>query len=86
MKILVWAFPAVALVVQVIEAIDHSEVITPIAEENVWMDNLIPTIDQFCKTWPINEILIIGPITFTEHIQDITQEAFPDKRVLLGEK
>jgi len=81
MKMLVWAFPATALVIQLFD-----EQVDPVLEQQVWMDDLVPTVITLSQTHIINEVLVIGPISFTEHIQDMIQQALPNIPIILGEK
>ena len=58
----------------------------PIEEENVWMDDVIPTINKLVSSNNVDELLLIGPTQFTGRIKDRIENVFPNLKVILGDE
>ena len=86
MKIVVWAYPATALVIQLINNLDQQIDDVPIEEENVWLDDLIPTLRKMMDLREVDELLLIGPESFTGHIKTRIETIFPNLNIILGAK
>lgn len=86
MKIVVWAYPATALVIQLIDSLDQQIDDVPIEEENVWLDDLIPTLRKMMDLREVDELLLIGPESFTGHIKTRIETIFPNLHIILGAK
>ena len=86
MKIVVWAYPATALVIQLINSLDQQIDDVPIEEENVWLDDLIPTLRKMMDLREVDELLLIGPESFTGHIKTRIETIFPNLNIILGAK
>jgi len=85
LKIVVWAYPATAITVQLIHSFDQPIDDVPIEEQNVWMDDLIPTIKKMIDLREVDEACILGPASFTERIKDRIENNFPNLNVFLGD-
>lgn len=74
-----------AINIQLINDFNQSVDDSPIEEQNVWMDDVIPTIRKMIDLRKVDELLLVGPAKFTDRIKDRIENNFPNLKVILGD-
>lgn len=82
MKTIVWAYPVTAVTIQVYKNLEQEE---PLYQENVWFDEIIPTLRKLPDINQIDEIIVMGPSNYAGHVAEKIQNHFFDIQVTLGE-
>lgn len=85
MKIVIWAYPLSAINIQLINSFDQPIDDVPIEEATVWTDELIPAIRKMIDLREVDEVYMIGPASFTEHLKTKIEMNFPKLEVFLGD-
>lgn len=85
MKIVIWAYPARAIDIKLINSFEQPIDDVPIDEASAWMDTLIPTIQDMIQLRDVDEALVIGPTTFAKHIANKIETQIPNLIVHLGD-
>ena len=80
MKIVVWAYPTTAIVVQLVNNFGDD---FPIEEEHVFMQDLMLTINNIVELNSVDEILFLGPASFANRFVERAADMFPNLKVSL---
>ena len=85
MKIIIWAYPARLINIQLINSTEQPIDDVPIEEAYVYTNDIIPTIRNMIQLRKVDEAFVIGPRSFTEHIKEKIENQIPELVVYLGD-
>jgi len=83
LKVIVWAYPVTAVTIQTYNDLETDE--EPVYQNNVWLDEVIPTLRELPDISRVEEIIVMGPRKYAGHVAEKIEEHFWDIPVKLGE-